>query len=68
MAQFHKGQEVEVFGPRVLIWRKAKIVKNYAEICPNDNFGNPDDWIVELPNGARIVLNVEHIRAINPDA
>ncbi len=61
-AQFHEGQEVEVYtpyrfidsGPRSGDWRKAKIVEFLGMSC----------WQIQFPDGTRSVFDAEHIRAV----
>ena len=61
-AQFHEGQEVEVWGANMYPWRKAKIVA--AEIH-RGALGVPTGaYIVQFPDGTRGVFDAEHIRAV----
>jgi len=67
MTQFHEGQEVEVaplsemFG----VWRKGKIINvlkrgKIVNVVKLENH----PWCVELADGSRVLVNADHIRAV----
>lgn len=71
-AQFHEGQEVEVYktydfggAGSITRWVKGKIIQNRA-IFPGSSAFSTTPFYVELCDGTRWVAESSHIRAVSP--
>jgi hypothetical protein len=67
MAQFHKGQEVEVQCLEcegAPLWRKAKIF--WPLQVGKGGVPRGKNWQVEFPDGSRAVFDAAHIRTSGP--
>lgn len=68
-AQFHEGQEVEVYYPfsrsneATWPWCKAKIIARASDAPITRN----RQWAVQFRDGTRAVFDTEHIRAARSD-